>query len=564
MNDNKRLARTQSGSALFVNILGVTFIALTILAIVFYFKILPGISSARSEPPVLEVTVAQWMLNHSVPEESKQMQNPIGDDKADISAGQALYQSNCETCHAFDGSGKTRIGIVLFPRAPNLKESIIGKTDGEVFYHIRNGIRNTGMPAWDLPERQVWQIVSFIRQLPTSNPPAAADALEVATNATLNSEYVGSAACQSCHEDTYARWKETKMANVVRDPKLFPNAVLPDFSVPDPLLTFSLDDVALVYGSGWKQRYFQKIGEDYFPFPAQWDVINKTWRRYHVGESTDWWVPHYPDSGDNLNRPTGPLCDGCHSVSYNIETKTPVEWNVGCESCHGAGSEHVENPVLSNILNPAHMSATQANDTCMQCHSQGQPIEKPIAGVYYDWPVGFKVGLDLADFWEMEEHKIGEQTFTHFADGTAHKNRMQGNDYIQSAMYQRGVTCGSCHDSHGTENTALLREPVEKLCLTCHAPKSQNGPRENTLQAHTHHAEGSAGSECVACHMPKIAQTISNINVRSHTFKFVTPAQSEAIDIPNACNLCHTEETTDWATSALESWGNFSPWRMSR
>ena len=28
----------------------------------------------------------------------------------------------------------------------------------------------------------------------------------------------------------------------------------------------------------------------------------------------------------------------------------------------------------------------------------------------------------------------------HFADGTAHKNRMQGNDFVQSLMYRRGVT----------------------------------------------------------------------------------------------------------------------------
>ena len=64
------------------------------------------------------------------------------------------------------------------------------------------------------------------------------------------------------------------MANVVRDPKEHPEAVLPDFSKPDPLLTFKLDDVALVYGSKWKQRYFTRVGDDYYPLPAQWDVTH--------------------------------------------------------------------------------------------------------------------------------------------------------------------------------------------------------------------------------------------------------------------------------------------------
>ena len=42
----------------------------------------------------------------------------------------------------------------------------------------------------------------------------------------------------------------------------------------------------------------------------------------------------------NATRPTGPLCDGCHSVNYNPQTKQPTEWNVGCEECHGPGSTH--------------------------------------------------------------------------------------------------------------------------------------------------------------------------------------------------------------------------------
>ena len=58
------------------------------------------------------------------------------------------------------------------------------------------------------------------------------------------------------------------MANIVRDPSEHPDAFLPDFSKPDPLLTFTKDDVALIYGSRWKQRYFKKVGDDYFVLPG--------------------------------------------------------------------------------------------------------------------------------------------------------------------------------------------------------------------------------------------------------------------------------------------------------
>lgn len=372
--------------------------------------------------------------------------------------------------------------------------------------------------------------------------------------------YVGSTTCRTCHGAIYERWSKTRMANVVTDPKQRPDAVLPDFGKADPLLTFTLDQVAFVYGSKWKQRYFTKVGDDYYPLGAQWDVTHRIWRPYMVQPNTDWWVRFYP--ADNMKRPTGPLCDGCHSVNYNVQTKTVSEWNVGCERCHGPGSEHVRRPAPATIVNPGRLDSVRANDTCIQCHSQGQPLKNPIAGQYYDWPVGFHQGGSLKDFWKLEEHKLGETSFTHFADATGHKNRMQGNDFVQSLMYARGVTCFSCHDVHGTPNNADLIKPVKQLCTTCHGPNSPNGPHAASIEAHTHHQRGSAGSDCVACHMPKIEQTIADVNVRSHTFKFISPTMTDEFKIPNPCTGCHTDKTTDWAREALRGWPGISPWRL--
>src|ERR1041384_1125422 len=66
-----------------------------------------------------------------------------------------------------------------------------------------------------------------------------------------SSPYAGSAACKSCHAEVYNRWTKTRMANVVRDPKEFPEAIIPDLSKPDPLLTFKKEDIAFTYGSKW-------------------------------------------------------------------------------------------------------------------------------------------------------------------------------------------------------------------------------------------------------------------------------------------------------------------------
>jgi hypothetical protein len=66
--------------------------------------------------------------------------------------------------------------------------------------------------------------------------------------------------------------------------------------------------------------------------------------------------------------------------------------------------------LIANIINPARLDYVQANDTCIQCHSQGRPTAKPIAGNYYDWPVGFQMGLRLSDCWKLEDHLMGRCT----------------------------------------------------------------------------------------------------------------------------------------------------------
>src|SRR5262249_8489754 len=85
--------------------------------------------------------------------------------------------------------------------------------------------------------------------------------------------YVGFIACQTCHPTVYSRWSKTRMANVVRDPRTHPDAIIAGLSKPNPLVKFSKDDIAFVYGSKRKQRYFTKKG-DHFPLGAQWDVTH--------------------------------------------------------------------------------------------------------------------------------------------------------------------------------------------------------------------------------------------------------------------------------------------------
>jgi len=535
-------------------------VALGVLVAVYGAVLIRRGFSTMDEPSALEKLVARTVRNLAIPAAARHENNPLKASPEILNEARDSFVDRCATCHGNDGSGQTQVGRNLYPKPPDLRApQTQNLTDGQIRYIIKNGVRLTGMPAWSHPQEEQdndsWKLVLFIRDL---RQPSAREKAEQQRTAA-SAHYTGSLACEKCHQQIYERWKKTPMANVVRDPREHREAIIPDLAT-NPLAKFTKDQVALVYGSLWKQRYFTKIGDDYFPQPAQWDVTHHVWRPYFVAKRTDWWEPFYPP--DNMQRPTGPTCDGCHSVDYDIHTKKVLEWNVGCERCHGPGSDHVEHPSRGNILNPARMDYVEANDACIQCHSQGRPLTNPIEGKYYDWPVGYRVGLKLHDFWQLEDHTLGEMTFTHFPDGTAHKNRMQGNDFVQSLMYRRGVTCFSCHDVHGTDNYAQLRKPADKLCLDCHGPMSLNGPRTATLEEHTHHKAGTPGSQCISCHMPKIETTIAEVKVRAHTFAFISPAMTDKYKIPNPCTSCHTDKSTAWANEALRHWPERSPWRL--
>jgi len=517
---------------------------------------------ATAKPLPVEAAVARTLRNLAIPRTERDRKNPIEPTSEATQEGRESFLRQCASCHGIDGGGKTQVGLNLYPRVPDLRASRTQSlTDGEIHYIIENGVELTGMPAWGNPHQALnhdgWKLVLYIRSL---RPVSQQEQLQQErTFASAN--YVGSAACEKCHREIYEHWQKTPMANVVQDPRQHPDAIIPDLTTNE-VYKFSKDQVAFVYGNIWKQRYFTKIGNDYFPLPVQWEVLNKKWSKYQVPPTGgDWWAAFYPP--DNMRRPTGPLCDGCHSVGYDIRTKQVSEWNVGCERCHGPGSDHVARPTAGNILNPARMNYVAASDTCIQCHSQGQPLSNPIEGKYYDWPVGYHVGLKLADYWKLEDHTLGEpQNFLYFPDGTAHKNRMQGNDFVQSVMYRRGITCLDCHEVHGTSNYAQLRKPANELCLDCHGPSSPNGPRTATIEQHTHHKDSGAGSQCAVCHMPAIeTEGPANTMVHAHTFRFIPPAMTDKYKIPNPCTACHRDRSTAWAENAMKGWPEYSSWR---
>src|SRR5277367_218724 len=53
---------------------------------------LPGLSSARPEPPAIEIAVASWLLVHSVPPKQANRVHPLQPNEAGLAAGESLFQ----------------------------------------------------------------------------------------------------------------------------------------------------------------------------------------------------------------------------------------------------------------------------------------------------------------------------------------------------------------------------------------------------------------------------------------------------------------------------------------
>jgi mono/diheme cytochrome c family protein len=149
-------------------------LAALLLVVVFVWIDSRGIS-AKAEPGRLETLVARTMRRLAIPRDARDRTNPVARTPSVITEGMTHYADHCAACHANDGSGETEIGLGLYPKPPDMRQSATqALTDGELFYIIENGVRLTGMPAWSTGhgdgEESTWHLVHFIRELPRLTP----------------------------------------------------------------------------------------------------------------------------------------------------------------------------------------------------------------------------------------------------------------------------------------------------------------------------------------------------------------------------------------------------------
>jgi mono/diheme cytochrome c family protein len=92
---------------------------------------------------------------------------------ARISVGAGLYANMCSGCHLGPGVEPSEMSQGLYPQAPELAKTN-DLSPQQQFWIIKHGVKLSAMPAWGKthPDPLIWDMVAFIRKLPTLSPDA--------------------------------------------------------------------------------------------------------------------------------------------------------------------------------------------------------------------------------------------------------------------------------------------------------------------------------------------------------------------------------------------------------
>lgn len=258
------------------------------------------------------------------------------------------------------------------------------------------------------------------------------------------------------------------------------------------------------------------------------------------------------------------MCADCHSTNLqkNFDHKTGVyqtSWSdidVNCESCHGPGSAHLDwaklpemsRPIDNNtalLVNTRDQDTRQYVDLCARCHLRRSALSD------FDHFSG-----NLLDYYIPQ---LSGEPF-YYSDGQILEEDYVYGSFLQSKMFINDVKCNDCHDAHSLK----LIKTGNDLCLQCHRPeiydtcdhhfhkKKDNPELQEGNHRQMYNLEGE-GALCINCHMDGVYYMGVDYR-RDHSFRIPRPDLTLSLGVPNACNSCHTDKTTQWSEKYISEW----------
>ena len=422
--------------------------------------------------------------------------------------------------------------------------------------------------------------------------------------------YVGAASCQECHQEQFKSWHASyhRTMTQVISPATAPKAIQ-DTTVEVDGQSYQFQQDGDQYfvqlndpTAGWQPRRRQLVmmtgshhmhvfwyESDFEHTPAQLPVLYLRDQQRWIPRQSAFIQPPEEPTGYELGR-WNQTCSNCHSTypRQRLQKESRIwdtqvsDFGIACEACHGPGQGHIAfhrdksgSRQDDQIVNPEQLPHESKSDLCGQCHSVHLwNFDVVSEDDFFQHGTTFRPGKALKDtpfievvqaspdHWQSEVFKkfafSPRKLNSHFwPDGEV---RVSGGDYtamIESPCFQRGqLACISCHTMHEQDPGKHSQWRDDQLaagmrgdqaCIQCHGEYEQLG------SAHTHHAAGSSGSECMNCHMPYTTYGLLK-TIRSHRISSPSVQTTIQTGRPNACNLCHLDQTLEWAADHLAQW----------
>ena len=380
-------------------------------------------------------------------------------------------------------------------------------------------------------------------------------------------EFTGSEACRPCHQDFFELWADSHHGLALQEfDHQFPSRNLSPqaegIAISGSLFRMEggriieqregdTRELEIKYAMGGKNVYYflTELERGHLQvLPLAYDTNRGEWY-----DTTASMVRHFPDLEDESVEWTdrsltfNTSCYNCHvsqlSTNYDPETDSyATSWlepGINCEACHGPGSEHIkafqdfeEGDTYQDlkIIDTRKFTSRQRSEMCAPCHAKMYPLSP-----------GYQPGERLFDHYGI--HTLEHIDF--YPDGRDLGENFTYTPWLLSPCAASGqLDCVYCHTSSGRNR--FTGDQADQACFPCHAEEV------NDPAAHSFHEASSEGSRCVACHMPRTE--FARMIRHDHSMLAPTPRATIEFESPNACNICHSDKSAQWADEWAVKW----------